>query len=75
MKTTVTLDPDLVAALQPPTEIHGWSLEQAVNEALRTGLTQMLPRPRYGKRASDLGRPPLGNVDNAGEVQAVIDGE
>jgi hypothetical protein len=49
MRTTLTLDPDVVAALQKVVAKSGVSFKEAVNTALRTGLAAT-KRPAQAKR-------------------------
>lgn len=47
MRTTVTLDDDLVAALREQAGRTGTSFKDAVNAAVRRGLRQREPDPNY----------------------------
>lgn len=80
MRTTLTLDKDVAAALERLRKAHKASLKQVVNEALRQGLTRMAapppaPRRPFRTRALSLGRCLVGNVDNVAEVLAIAEGE
>ncbi len=80
MRTTLSLDKDVAAALERLRKAHKASLKQVVNDALRLGLGQMAssplpPRKRFRTRAVSLGRCLVGNVDNVSEVLAVAEGE
>ena len=44
MRTTVTLDPDVEALLRSAMKQRGLSFKEALNSALRAGLTQNRPR-------------------------------
>ena len=55
MRTTLTLDPDVPAALERWKEARGLSLKVAVNEAIRYGL-KALEGPR------EAARPPFRSV-------------
>src|SRR5579872_6744654 len=46
MRTTVTLDPDVEALLQRIMKDRGFSFKEALNSALRAGLTQGKPKGR-----------------------------
>lgn len=46
MRTTVSLDPDTQALVERFMAEHGMSFKQAVNEAIRAGLTPARQRPR-----------------------------
>ena len=72
MRTTLTLDQDVAAAIERLRKTTRQSLRQVVNDALREGLKHMAVAPG-GRRAFrtdavDLGRCFQGNVDNVAEV-------
>ena len=79
MRTTLTLDDDVAAALERLRKGRDASLRDLVNEALREGLKQMTGRPK--RRAAvrtgavSLGHCRVGNVDNVADVLAVAEGE
>lgn len=79
MRTTLTLEDDVAAALEKLRKSRRQSLKSLVNEALREGLRRMSPRNK--KRApfrtgtADLGRCLLVNVDNVTEVLALAEAE
>ena len=80
MRTTLSLDKDVAAALERLRKTRKASLKDVVNEALRRGLEQMAspqaaPRKPFRTRAASLGRCLVGNVDNVSEVLAVAEGE
>jgi hypothetical protein len=80
MRTTLTLDKDVAAAIERLRKARRASLKQVVNEALRQGLGQMAsppqsPRRPFRTRTLSLGRCLVGNVDNVSEVLAVAEGE
>lgn len=80
MRTTLSLDKDVAAALERLRKVRKATLKQVVNDALRRGLGQMAsppppPRKRFRTRAVSLGRCLVGNVDNISEVLAVAEGE
>lgn len=79
MRTTLSLDKDVAAALERLRKARKASLKDVVNEALRRGLGQMASPPAARKpfrtRAVSLGRCLVGNVDNVSEVLAVAEGE
>jgi len=80
MRTTLTLDKDVSAALERLRKARRASLKQIVNDALRQGLGQLsspppLPRRPFHTKAVSLGRCLVGNVDNVAEVLAVAEGE
>ena len=79
MRTTLTLEKDVAAALERMRKARKASLKHVVNEALRRGLAQMVLPPSSRRavrtRAVSLGRCLIGNVDNISEVLAVSEGE
>jgi len=79
MRTTVTLDDDVSAMLARIRAARGLSFKEALNEALRLGLSQLAapgePRTRYTIPASDLGRCLIGNVANVAEALAAAEGD
>lgn len=80
MRTTLTLDKDVFAALERLRKARSASLKQVVNDALRQGLGQISsapkpPRRSFRTKAVSLGRCLVGNVDNVAEVLAVAEGE
>jgi hypothetical protein len=80
MRTTLSLDKDVAAALARLRRERRAGLKQLVNDALRRGLGQMesapaAPRRAFRTRAVSLGRCRVGNVDNVSEVLALAEGE
>ena len=80
MRTTLSLDKDVAAAIERLRKARKVSLKEVVNEALRRGLGQMAspppaPRRSFRTRTVSLGRCLVGNVDNVSEVLAVAEGE
>jgi predicted transcriptional regulator len=78
MRTTLSLDDDVAAALERLRENRDASFKDLVNEALRQGLRQMgrkERRSRFRTRAVDLGRCRIGGLDDVAEVLAVAEGE
>lgn len=79
MRTTLTIDDDVVALLLRLQKSEKKTFKQLVNDALRQGLKQMQSRTPRGKRyhtdTADLGRCFLGNLDDVAEVLAVAEGE
>jgi hypothetical protein len=77
VRTTLTLDDDVAAALERLRKVRRGTFRDLVNEALREGLRSLAApprkRPRFQTRAVDLGRCLLGNVDNVAEVLAVAE--
>ena len=54
MRTTVTLEPDVVALLEGVMKERGISFDEALNSALREGLTQPIRR-RFVQKSYSLG--------------------
>ena len=80
MRTTLSLDEDVAAAIERLRKTRNAGLKEVVNEALRRGLGQMnAPSPPRGRpfrtRKVSLGRCLVGNVDNVAEVLALAEGE
>lgn len=79
MRTTITLDDDVAAAIERLRKSRDVGLKQIVNEALREGLKQLMGRPRrrarYTTRVVALGRSRVGRLDNVAEALAVAEGE
>lgn len=79
MRTTLTLDPDVAAALQRLATERQLSWKDAVNTALRDGLASLergAPRrKRYVTPAVDPGAPALRGVHSVHEMLAFAEGE
>jgi hypothetical protein len=79
MKTTLTIDDDVFAALEQLQRGRNATLEEVVNEALRRGLREIeaQPKPRklFRTMSVDCGTPLIANLDNVAEVLAIIEGE
>jgi hypothetical protein len=79
MRTTLSLDPDVAILLEKVRKAKRLSLKQAVNEALRAGLMQLMtPPPRrasFHTGTIDLGRCLIGNLDDISEALAAGEGE
>jgi hypothetical protein len=79
MRTTLTLDDDVVALLDQFRQVRGYGFKEALNLALREGLL-VLQKPEkrrkpYRTPSVSLGRPRLPSLDNISEVLAVAEGE
>lgn len=57
MRTTLTLEPDVVDLLRRATAERHISFKEAVNDAIRNGLAPAPTNERYVVPARDLGRP------------------
>ena len=78
MRTTLTLDDDVAAALERLRKSRDASLKDLVNEALRRGLRDMAnptKRERLQTRSVALGRLRIAGLGNIGEALALAEGE
>ncbi len=79
MRTTLTLDDDVAAALERLRKSRDASLKQLINEALRRGLEEMRSRPKRREpmqtRSVALGRVRVSSIDDIGEALAIAEGE
>ncbi|MGQ0641106.1 MAG: CopG family transcriptional regulator [Gemmatimonadaceae bacterium] len=80
MRTTLTLDDDVAAALERLRSTRRQSLKELVNEALRAGVQLMTRRTRKTTRpfrtaSKDLGPCLVGNVDNVADVLSLAEGD
>ncbi len=79
MRTTLTLDDDVVARLRAAIRKHRRPFKVVVNEALRGGLEAM-ERPGPARKpfrtaGFDLGPSLVGSLDNVEEVLSRVEGE
>ena len=79
MRTTLTLDDDVAAAIERLRKSRELSLKDVVNEALRQGLEQMTRKPRRREQfrtdSVDLGPCRIGSLDNVADALAIVEGE
>ena len=79
MRTTLTIDDDVAAALERLRRSEDKSLKQVVNDTLRRGLEQQSvrakPRKPFRTRSVSIGRCLIGNLDDISEVIAIAEGE
>ena len=76
MRTTITLEPDVQALIRTAMKERGISFKEALNSAVRTGLTQGKPRRRYFVQKSfSLGSDQNFRWDKALEAAAVMEDE
>ena len=79
MRTTLTLDDDVAAALERARRACDASLKDVVNDALRRGLSDLTIRPKqrepFQTQTIALGRLRLASIDNISESLAVAEGE
>ena len=77
MRTTLTLDADVIAKLRAEARRSGRSFKETVNAFLRLGLNALRPAKtprRFVIRARELGRHPGLNYDNIGELLEQTEG-
>jgi hypothetical protein len=65
MRTTLTIDSDVRLLLERRMSERGQSLKEAVNDALRNGLTEAAPSEPFTTPTFDLGEP----LSLAGELE------
>ncbi|MDX2151921.1 MAG: hypothetical protein SFV54_14375 [Bryobacteraceae bacterium] len=76
MRTTITLEPDVQALIRAAMKERGISFKEAVNSAVRAGLTQAKPRRRsFVQKSYSLGREQNFRWDKALEAAAAIEDE
>jgi hypothetical protein len=76
MRTTITLDPDVQALIRTAMKERGVSFKEAVNSAVRAGLTQGKANRRYFVQQSySLGEDQNFRWDKALEVAAALEDE
>ena len=79
MRTTLTLDDDVAAAIERLRRARDASLKDIVNEALRRGLSDLTTRPKqreaFKTKSVALGRLRLASIDNISESLAVAEAE
>lgn len=79
MRTTLTIDDDVAAALERLRKTRDASLKALINEALRRGIKEMSGRAKrrepFRTQPVDLGRLRLGGIDDIGEALAIAEGE
>jgi hypothetical protein len=79
MRTTLTLDDDVAAALERVRRQRDVGLKELVNEALRRGLKDMSGRPKRRElvrtRSVALGRLRIAGIDNVAEALTIAEGE
>jgi len=79
MRTTLTLDDDVAAALEDLRRTRSSNFKVLVNQALREGLKQMRSRPvrrePFRTRAVALGRLRIGSIDNIADAVSAAEGE
>jgi hypothetical protein len=72
MRTTVTLDPDTEQIIRRRMRERGVSFKVALNDAIRSGVTQATSTPPFSTRTFSMGEPAV-NLDRALQVAAQFD--
>ncbi len=72
MRTTVTLDQDVAAAVRRLQREHGVGVSQAINGLVRAGLSVKRPRAAFRQRSVEIGL--RVDVTNVAEAIEVLDG-
>ena len=72
MRTTVTLDPDVAAAVSRVRKERGVGVSQAINDLARAGLAVRAPRKPFRQRTSELAL--RIDVTNIAEALEQLDG-
>ena len=79
MRTTLTLDEDVAAALEQLRRTRGGRLKTFVNDLLREGLRHAQARPtrrsQFRTQSVDHGRARTSGVDNVADVLAIAEDE
>ena len=76
MRTTVTLDPDVQALIRTAMKERGVSFKEALNSAVRDGLTQARQNSSpFAQRSFSLGREQNFRWDKALEAAAAMEDE
>ena len=76
MRTTITLEPDVQALIRTAMKERGISFKEALNSAVRAGLTQARQKRRYFMQKSfSLGREQNFRWDKALETASAIEDE
>ena len=79
MRTTLTIDDDVVVELERIRKARDLGFKEVINDALRLGLRQMADRPKRKKpfrtRTFHTGGLLVKSIDNVAELLAEIEGE
>ena len=78
IRTTVTLDDDVISRLKEASASRGVSFKEMLNAAIRSGLTSMSAQAcatGYTIKPEHLGKPLLPNLDNIGDILSSLEGE
>jgi hypothetical protein len=78
MRTTLTIDDDVMDRLKRTAKRSRMSLKAAVNQALRLGIDRLQPsarRPAFRQRTFRMGHPPGTQLDKALQLAAWLEDE
>ena len=75
MRTTITLEPDVQALIKTAMKERGISFKEALNSAVRAGLTQGKPRRRFVQKSYSMGADQNFRWDKALESAAGMEDE
>lgn len=78
MRTTITLEPDVLARARQAATKNNVTFRYIVNEALRAGLAELENTAHskpYHEKSYPMGLKAGKNLDNIGELLAVMEGE
>lgn len=75
MRTTVTLDSDVMKALEALRRERGLSTSAALNELARRGLAARPVEARHFEQATSPMGPPRVPIDNIAEALEILEGE
>jgi hypothetical protein len=79
MRTTLTIDDDVAAAIERLRRGRDASLKEIINEALRRGIKEMSTptkrRKKFRTRSARLGALQVPSLDNIAEVLTIAEGE
>jgi len=75
MRTTITLEPDVEALIRKAMKERSISFKEALNSAVREGLTQAKSKRQFAQKSWSLGREQHFRWDKALAVAAAIEDE
>ena len=79
MRTTITLDDDVVAHIDRVRKARKATFKHVVNQAIREGLQQMesrsRPRKPFRTRTVDLGGLRIGSIDSVADALAIAESD
>lgn len=73
MRTTITFEPDVAAAIERVRRERSLGMSEVVNELVRASLVAKGPRKRFVQKTDDMG-PAKVDVTNVAEAIATLDG-